>query len=382
MDKYQQLFIQKIKSTLLNWQEREYISSPELYRLLHSIRGTASTIGLVDFSNIADELLGYLDENSRSTWEKEKWKKFTLPLLSFFENQGQMENDKSNEISTRNNTSKLMVLIDENTSTLTHGKCLFESDGWVVYVVNNSEEISQKLKDHHPDCIVIDFHTFKNKQINIENIKKEAYHSITPIFLINGPDSSTFRKQAYSSGIVDYLQSSIDDEELFIRINNKITIVEQYQLQSYKDPAGTIKKRNRLSKSTTKVLHIGIIDDDPVIQQVLKDYFNRFSFDGFSIDIRTFREGESFFTDEWFKQEGNFIILLDGIMPRMDGYEVLKRIRRDFPHRNVMIIMLTARKNEKDIIKALELGADDYLTKPFNIRELEARVRRLAMRMI
>ena len=130
------------------------------------------------------------------------------------------------------------------------------------------------------------------------------------------------------------------------------------------------------------MLHIGIIDDDLVIQQILQEYFKRFSYEGFSIDIRTFREGESFFTDDWYKQHGNFIILLDGIMPRMDGYEVLKRIRRECPSKNYMIIMLTGRKNEKDIVKALELGADDYITKPFNLRELEARVRRLALRMI
>ena len=75
MDKYQQLFIQKIKSTLLHWEERNYILNQELYRLLHSIRGTASTIGLAEFTIIAEELLEHLDEESTKTWEKEQWKK-------------------------------------------------------------------------------------------------------------------------------------------------------------------------------------------------------------------------------------------------------------------------------------------------------------------
>jgi len=66
------------------------------------------------------------------------------------------------------------------------------------------------------------------------------------------------------------------------------------------------------------------------------------------------------------------LILLDIMMPKMDGYEVCKKIREK---RNTPIIMLTARAEEVDKVLGLELGADDYVTKPFGIRELIARVK-------
>ena len=70
-------------------------------------------------------------------------------------------------------------------------------------------------------------------------------------------------------------------------------------------------------------------------------------------------------------------VLLDAMMPVIDGYEVLRKIREDASLADVPVIMLTARKQEQDIVTALELGANDYLVKPFIPEELVARLARL-----
>ncbi|MBQ9980837.1 MAG: response regulator transcription factor [Oscillospiraceae bacterium] len=67
------------------------------------------------------------------------------------------------------------------------------------------------------------------------------------------------------------------------------------------------------------------------------------------------------------------LILLDLMLPKMDGYEVCRRIRENFE--TVPIIMVTAREEEEDKVVGLEMGADDYITKPFSMRELLARVK-------
>ncbi len=67
------------------------------------------------------------------------------------------------------------------------------------------------------------------------------------------------------------------------------------------------------------------------------------------------------------------LILLDVMLPQMDGYEVCRKIREE--HLQIPIIMLTAREEELDKVLGLELGADDYMTKPFSMRELTARVK-------
>lgn len=72
------------------------------------------------------------------------------------------------------------------------------------------------------------------------------------------------------------------------------------------------------------------------------------------------------------QSENPDLILLDVMMPKMDGYEACKRIREK---KNTPIIMLTARAEEVDKVLGLELGADDYVTKPFGVRELMARVK-------
>ena len=70
-------------------------------------------------------------------------------------------------------------------------------------------------------------------------------------------------------------------------------------------------------------------------------------------------------------------VLLDAMMPVIDGYEVLRKIRENPETATIPVIMLTARKQEQDIVLALELGANDYLVKPFIPEELVARLGRL-----
>ena len=71
------------------------------------------------------------------------------------------------------------------------------------------------------------------------------------------------------------------------------------------------------------------------------------------------------------------LILLDIMMPVMDGYEVLRRLKEDENLGDIPVIMLTARAQEKDVVKGIDLGAEDYITKPFHPAELLARVKRI-----
>jgi DNA-binding response OmpR family regulator len=73
------------------------------------------------------------------------------------------------------------------------------------------------------------------------------------------------------------------------------------------------------------------------------------------------------------------LVILDWMIPELDGLEVLRRLRRD-PDCEAAVLMLTARGDETDRVVGLEVGADDYLTKPFGMRELKARVRALLRR--
>ncbi|MDP4144667.1 MAG: response regulator transcription factor [Bacillota bacterium] len=80
------------------------------------------------------------------------------------------------------------------------------------------------------------------------------------------------------------------------------------------------------------------------------------------------------------KQEVPQLVLLDLMLPGMDGYDVCREIRRDSNIANIPVIMITAKCEELDKILGLELGSDDYITKPFSVRELLARVKAILRR--
>lgn len=80
------------------------------------------------------------------------------------------------------------------------------------------------------------------------------------------------------------------------------------------------------------------------------------------------------------KEEKPSLILLDLMLPIMDGLDVCKNLRRDEDTRSIPVIMLTAKSEEIDKILGLELGADDYITKPFSVRELVARIKAVLRR--
>ncbi|MDT8859864.1 response regulator [Alkalihalobacillus sp. MEB130] len=138
---------------------------------------------------------------------------------------------------------------------------------------------------------------------------------------------------------------------------------------------------NELSvKKMVSQVHIYVVDDDPIIRQVLTDNIQTIQVEGVEIKTTSYREGESFLQSNWYKPRERHLIILDRIMPRIDGLELVAKIREAYPEGKVVILMLTGRNNEKEIIRALDMGADDYVTKPFKLDELLARIKRLIHR--
>jgi CheY-like chemotaxis protein len=113
-----------------------------------------------------------------------------------------------------------------------------------------------------------------------------------------------------------------------------------------------------------------VCDDDPLVADLLS---HRLAGRGYRVSVAA--DGK-----EALERVGEArpdAILLDAMMPMVDGYEVLRRLRADAATASIPIIMLTARKQEGDIVSALELGANDFVVKPFIPEELMSRLARL-----
>ncbi len=114
-----------------------------------------------------------------------------------------------------------------------------------------------------------------------------------------------------------------------------------------------------------------LVDDEPSIIQLASMYFER---EGFHVE--SVNDGEAAL--ETIARQRPALIVLDVMLPKLDGFEVCRRLRAAGDQ--TPVIMLTARDEDIDKILGLELGADDYLTKPFNPRELTARVKAILRR--
>jgi DNA-binding response OmpR family regulator len=113
-----------------------------------------------------------------------------------------------------------------------------------------------------------------------------------------------------------------------------------------------------------------VVDDEPIVREVVVRYLER---EGYS----TLEAGHGDRARELLEQHRPDLVVLDVMLPGMDGLELCRWIRS---RSNLPVIMLTARGEEADRIVGLELGADDYVTKPFSPRELAARVRTVLRR--
>jgi DNA-binding response OmpR family regulator len=113
-----------------------------------------------------------------------------------------------------------------------------------------------------------------------------------------------------------------------------------------------------------------IVDDTRNVQVMLSDFLSSQSF-----DVLTASDGREAL--DMLHQYHPDLILLDIMMPNMDGYQFISHLRRES---SIPVIMITARQQEADIIHGFDLGADDYVTKPFRMRELLVRMRAVLRR--
>lgn len=120
---------------------------------------------------------------------------------------------------------------------------------------------------------------------------------------------------------------------------------------------------------------IAVIDDEPDILELVCLHLRRVGF-----EVRKFLNAHSFF--KFLRDDMPDLIILDLMLPDADGIEICKYLKSEREFSAIPIIMLTARAEETDKVLGLEIGADDYITKPFSPRELVARVKAILRRKV
>lgn len=118
---------------------------------------------------------------------------------------------------------------------------------------------------------------------------------------------------------------------------------------------------------------IAVVDDEPDIVELVTLHLNKAGY-----KVKSFNDGEGLF--KFLKSSTPDLVILDLMLPDSDGNEICKYLKKEEKFSGIPVIMLTAKSEEMDKILGLELGADDYVTKPFSPRELVARVKAVLRR--
>ncbi len=182
----------------------------------------------------------------------------------------------------------------------------------------------------------------------------------------------------FSAGVAQVSPECLHPEEMIGRADQALYHAKQNGRNR------TVMYQGHLSAALRQArLHIIIVDDVFIVREILSRQFSGWTPAGVaSVVVSEYADGASFLQSDWYHREDLHVILLDGMMPRMDGIDILKQIRAAHSDSNVIVTMLTARGGEFDVVNAIEHGADDYIIKPFQAEEVAARIQRLIGRRL
>lgn len=143
----------------------------------------------------------------------------------------------------------------------------------------------------------------------------------------------------------------------------------------------TYVKDRTFRKLERQCVRVSIIDEDPVVTMVIQKLVERVSIKQLDLDIQVFHDGQFFIESDWYQSSHTHLVIMNDILPRKNGLEVLYTLRELPNTQKYHIFMMTKRKSEAEMIFAYENGVDDYITKPFNPNLFESQIKKVLNRM-
>jgi two-component system cell cycle response regulator len=205
-------------------------------------------------------------------------------------------------------------------------------------------------------------------------LKADKETSSIPIIMVTALSSTQDKVKGLEAGAEEFLSKPVNREEIRTRIASVLKLKQyQTQLNIRKQTESSLRiekihtKKELRQKEQPKVL---IVDDDSNDQKLILNYLKDENF-----DILTANNGKEGLKTAL--QEKVDLIILDVLLPKMDGFMVCRRIKQSQETRDIQVVLITCLDDMESRIKGVEIGADDFLVKPLESRELVARSRTL-----
>ena len=206
---------------------------------------------------------------------------------------------------------------------------------------------------------------------------KQEFNLSTPVYVVSAIDRDLIRIECMALGADKFISKPIDvdalvttiDKMLKKAIKRELTLVPLGQEQAPRESSGSVPPP-AAAKVATQGKAIMVAEDDAMQANLVRQ---RLVKEGMVVDVVS--NGEDAVKN--MRDKPYAVFILDVNMPKLNGFEVLQRIRKDAVMNTTPVIMLTAMGSEADIIRAYDAGADDYILKPFSAIQLVARVKTL-----
>ncbi len=241
-----------------------------------------------------------------------------------------------------------------------------DSEQWESYLKKRirDTDIAFKFPEPHPYQILL---TNANE--------REAEFFVTRV--LEGWEAEGYTRQGILSSILEISSGQSPIEAVIETGRNALLSMAGSEL-SVPVP---ITVDHSFSKREQVSIKVSILEEDHMVTRVLSNLLERSVIEGVAIDLRVFHDGDSFLSSDWYQSPHSHIVILNDILPKKNGVEVLQALRAMPNERKFHIFMMTKRMTENEMIYAYEKGVDEYIIKPFNPKLFEAQVKKVLGRL-
>ncbi len=257
---------------------------------------------------------------------------------------------------------RLLVVEDNELDSSQIAKMLDNGDLVQIDLASSGKEAIQMIKDNLYDCIIVDYMLPDVHGLEfLTEVNSVKQGILTPVLVYSAKDFSPKEKTQLKQYANSILLKDVNSLEL---------LLEQAVLHLHLDQKNLPQEKSKIIENLRSKIdvitgkNVLVVDDDVRNLFALTTAFERYN-----INVITAESGQEAI-DILMENPKIDIVLMDIMMPEMDGYETTQKIRREYPNSNLPIIAVTAKAMKGDREKCIEAGASDYITKPVKIDQL------------
>lgn len=269
---------------------------------------------------------------------------------------------------------KKILIVDDDPTSLKILESMLQADRYNVVKANNGEEALDSAFDQPPDLILLDIMLpgIDGFEV-IRKIKKDKRTKDVPIIIITSLDKSESKVKGLEEGAEELLSKPVHATELLARVSSMLRLKEYRDQLTIRTLSGKSfgvmpKEREEVEIKEEDMPQILLVEDTEVDAKIVEKALEDKTF-----RLTTVKSGKEVFST--FRQKEIDLILLDILLPDMNGFEICRRLKKN--HKDIQVVIVTCLDDLESKIKGIELGVDDFLVKPIIGRELKARVKTL-----